>query len=146
MCNSECRHRLGAYAVLRISGCTLYSFANTKGTMPCGRAACRTNRASVPSKPLPELEKCNQIRSNGAFKWESAYDKIYLHNWHVKRHATKAHCIWCSSKQSWTYKESKNHPIHCQFCPTNNDAVLQSHEKSCHMTQRRCEWRRATGR
>lgn len=26
--------------VLRISGCTLYSLANTKGTIPCGRAAC----------------------------------------------------------------------------------------------------------
>jgi hypothetical protein len=27
------------YAVLRIAGWTLYSFANTKGTIPCGRAA-----------------------------------------------------------------------------------------------------------
>lgn len=26
--------------MLRISGCTLYSFAKTKGTIPCGRAAC----------------------------------------------------------------------------------------------------------
>jgi hypothetical protein len=28
------------YAVLRMSGCTLYSFAKTKGTMPWGNAAC----------------------------------------------------------------------------------------------------------
>jgi hypothetical protein len=28
-------------AVLRMSGCTLYSLAKTKGTMPCGNAACR---------------------------------------------------------------------------------------------------------
>jgi hypothetical protein len=27
------------YTVLRIAGWTLYSFANTKGTIPCGRAA-----------------------------------------------------------------------------------------------------------
>ena len=30
----------GTHAVLRMSGCTLYSFAKTKGTMPWGRAAC----------------------------------------------------------------------------------------------------------
>lgn len=30
----------GTYAVLRMSGCTLYSFEKTKGTMPWGRAAC----------------------------------------------------------------------------------------------------------
>jgi hypothetical protein len=32
------------YAVLRMSGCTLYSFAKTKGTMPWGRAACSFRR------------------------------------------------------------------------------------------------------
>lgn len=30
----ECTH-----PVLRMSGCTLYSLAKTKGTIPCGRAA-----------------------------------------------------------------------------------------------------------
>jgi hypothetical protein len=28
------------YAVLKIDGWTLYSLAKTKGTIPCGRAAC----------------------------------------------------------------------------------------------------------
>jgi len=30
---------LFAYAVLRMAGWTLYSFANTNGTIPCGSAA-----------------------------------------------------------------------------------------------------------
>jgi hypothetical protein len=29
-----------SYPVLRMSGCTPYSLAKTKGTMPCGSAAC----------------------------------------------------------------------------------------------------------
>lgn len=37
--NGECLGK-STYAVLRISGCTLYSLAKTKGTIPCGRAAC----------------------------------------------------------------------------------------------------------
>lgn len=36
----EARGEGCTYAVLRMSGCTLYSFAKTKGTMPWGRAAC----------------------------------------------------------------------------------------------------------
>lgn len=28
------------YAVLKMAGWTLYSLAKTKGTIPCGRAAC----------------------------------------------------------------------------------------------------------
>ena len=55
------RERRGAYAVLRISGCTLYSFAKTKGTIPCGRAACSsTDRTamSVSSKPQQKCEIC----------------------------------------------------------------------------------------
>lgn len=43
-----------AYIVLRMAGWTLYSFANTKGTIPCGRAACGIQLMS--GKPL-----CNYI-------------------------------------------------------------------------------------
>lgn len=40
------------YAVLSISGCRLYSLENTKGTMPCGRAACTMEtRNTVPLRP-----------------------------------------------------------------------------------------------
>lgn len=38
----QCKSSL-TYAVLRILGCTLYSFANTNGTIPCGSAACCTS-------------------------------------------------------------------------------------------------------
>ena len=39
-CSPTRGERRGTHAVLRMSGCTLYSFAKTKGTMPWGRAAC----------------------------------------------------------------------------------------------------------
>jgi len=33
------KQKLVAYPVLKISGCSPYSLANTNGTIPCGRAA-----------------------------------------------------------------------------------------------------------
>lgn len=45
----ECRLRC-THAVLRISGCTLYSLANTKGTMPWGSAACPWQREGKKEK------------------------------------------------------------------------------------------------
>jgi len=53
------------YPVLRISGCTLYSLANTNGTIPCGSAAC----ICFYNKIL-NIVKVNQIVN---------YDVCYIH-------------------------------------------------------------------
>lgn len=56
----------GTYAVLRMSGCTLYSFAKTKGTMPWGRAACSFRRFLQREKP--KTSRARTVRKRGQKK------------------------------------------------------------------------------
>ena len=50
-----------SYTVLRISGCTLYSLANTNGTIPWGSATC-TKRKDWKTELLVKLPAVNKIR------------------------------------------------------------------------------------
>ena len=50
MGNTSYVSELYTYAVLRMSGWQLYSLAKTKGTIPCGRAACKLSTVCEQSR------------------------------------------------------------------------------------------------
>jgi hypothetical protein len=89
------------HAVLRISACTLYSLANTNGTIPWGRAACAEYWQVKRHVCLwiPHYFCC-QLGVEWTIQMKRT--RMYLYYGHLQQSSTHPDCIGRDHHQGWS--------------------------------------------
>jgi hypothetical protein len=114
--------------VLRMAGWTLYSLANTNGTIPWGRAAWKLSGNSKLRTYFPSVVKHDVWHTRLQYTWTIAMCRRTPRS----RTAREAAAMTAGA---WTHEEPDSHSVCSEFVPTGNDPRLQCHEQAWKLWQ-----------